>query len=83
MRELLRAWRIQKRVWGALFMREIQTRWGRRNLGFAWLFAEPLVFAMPVLTVWSILRGRAANCRDEPQHQTSERYENATHAIPL
>ncbi len=46
----------QVRVWGALFMREIQTRWGRRNLGFAWLFAEPLVFAFPVLAIWSLIR---------------------------
>ena len=37
-------------------MREIQTRWGRRNLGFAWLFAEPLVFAFPVLVMWSLMR---------------------------
>ena len=57
MRELLRGWRVQKRVLGALFMREIQTRWGRRNLGFAWLFAEPLMFAFPVLVMWSFIRG--------------------------
>lgn len=56
-----RAWDVQKRVWGAIFMREIQTRWGRRNLGFAWLFAEPLLFAFPVLLVWSYLRGRYEN----------------------
>jgi capsular polysaccharide transport system permease protein len=37
-------------------MREIQIRWGRRNLGFAWLFAEPLVFAFPVLLLWSLIR---------------------------
>jgi capsular polysaccharide transport system permease protein len=37
-------------------MREIQTRWGRRNLGFAWLFAEPLVFAFPVIAMWSFIR---------------------------
>jgi capsular polysaccharide transport system permease protein len=37
-------------------MREIQTRWGRRNLGFAWLFLEPLVFAFPVLALWSMMR---------------------------
>lgn len=48
---------MQKRVLGALFMREIQTRWGRRNLGFAWLFAEPLMFAFPVLVMWSFIRG--------------------------
>jgi capsular polysaccharide transport system permease protein len=55
--ELWRAWPIQKRVLGALFMREIQVRWGRRNLGFAWVFAEPLVFAFPVLVMWSFVRG--------------------------
>src|SRR6185437_11230406 len=31
-----RAWALQNRVIGALLMREIQLRWGRRNLGFAW-----------------------------------------------
>ncbi len=56
MSHLLRAWSVQYRVLGALFMREIQTRWGRRNLGFAWLFAEPLVFAFPVLAMWSMMR---------------------------
>src|SRR5438874_13216415 len=50
------AWRIQKRVWAAIFMREIQTRWGRRNLGFGWIFAEPLLFAFPVIGMWSLIR---------------------------
>ena len=56
MANLRRAWTVQKRIWGAVFMREIQIRWGRRNLGFAWLFAEPLVFAFPVLLMWSMMR---------------------------
>ena len=55
--QLISDLRTQKRVIGALFLREIQTRWGRRNLGFAWLFAEPLVFAFPVLTMWRLMRG--------------------------
>ena len=55
-RQLGRAFAIQKRVVGALFMREFVTRWGRRNLGFAWLFAEPLVFALPVIAMWSMMR---------------------------
>ena len=54
--ELLRGWRVQKRVWGALFMRQMQSRWGRRNLGFAWLFCEPLIFAFPVIAMWSQMR---------------------------
>src|SRR5260370_34464162 len=37
-------------------MRETQSRWGRRKLGFAWLFAEPLVFEFPVLLMWSMMR---------------------------
>ena len=51
-----RALVVQKRVLGALFMREFVTRWGRRNLGFAWLFVEPLVFALPVIAMWSMIR---------------------------
>src|SRR5215472_8784194 len=53
---LWRGWLVQRRVLGAIFMREIQIRWGRRNLGFAWIFAEPLLFAFPVLLMWSYLR---------------------------
>jgi capsular polysaccharide transport system permease protein len=53
---LWRGWLVQKRVLGALFMREIQIRWGRRNLGFAWIIAEPLVFSFPVILMWSYLR---------------------------
>ena len=53
---LLQSWAVQRRVWGALILRDIQTRWGRRNIGFAWLFLEPLIFAFPVLAVWSAMR---------------------------
>ena len=47
---------IQGRVIGALLMREIYTRFGREGLGFAWIVAEPLVFAIPVLFVWRAVR---------------------------
>ena len=57
MTRFLNALVVQKRVIGALLMREIQLRWGRRNLGFAWVFVEPLVFAFPVLAMWSVMRG--------------------------
>lgn len=56
MQSFLVSFAIQRRVLVALFMREIHTRWGRRNLGFAWVFAEPLVFVFPVLTMWSYIR---------------------------
>jgi capsular polysaccharide transport system permease protein len=46
----------QRRVIGALLIREIYSRFGRESLGFAWTVAEPLVFAIPVLLVWRIVR---------------------------
>ncbi len=55
-RQLRRALAVQKRVIGALFMREFMTRWGRRGFGFAWLFGEPLMFALPVIFMWSMIR---------------------------
>src|SRR5215831_5308423 len=47
---------MQWRVVGALLIREIYTRFGREGLGFAWIVAEPLIFAIPVLLTWSAVR---------------------------
>ena len=44
--------KIQLRVIYALLMREIITRYGRHNLGFAWLFLEPMIFTIGVATLW-------------------------------
>jgi capsular polysaccharide transport system permease protein len=46
----------QSRVVGALLLREVYTRFGREGLGFAWMLGEPLIFAIPVLLVWSVVR---------------------------
>jgi capsular polysaccharide transport system permease protein len=35
---------VQIRVIGALMVREMLTTYGRKNLGFLWLFLEPLIF---------------------------------------
>src|SRR6516225_1163202 len=51
-----RGLRIQWRVVHALIIREIYSRFGRESLGFAWIVAEPLVFALPVLFVWRAVR---------------------------
>jgi ABC-type polysaccharide/polyol phosphate export permease len=56
LRPLWRDFTVQRQAVGAIMMRELMTRWGRRNLGFAWLFCEPLVFALPVIAVWSYVR---------------------------
>jgi capsular polysaccharide transport system permease protein len=58
---LLSQLRTQKRVIGALLLREVQLRYGREGLGAGWLVAEPLAFIFPVLTMWSFIRTRAEN----------------------
>lgn len=50
---LSQAWQVQKRVIGALLMREMLTRFGRHNIGFLWLFAEPMLFTLGVTALWS------------------------------
>lgn len=46
------AFRIQCRIIHAVLMREIITRYGRHNLGFAWMFAEPMIFTLGVVAIW-------------------------------
>jgi capsular polysaccharide transport system permease protein len=50
-------WRIQKRVIGALMIRELSTRFGRENFGFLWMMFEPLLFPALVAIVWRMLKG--------------------------
>lgn len=47
---------IQKRVIGALLMREIITRYGRNNIGFLWLFVEPLLMTLFIVLMWQFAR---------------------------
>lgn len=53
---LWRGFLIQRRVIGAVLIREIYSRFGRESLGFAWTVAEPLVFSIPVLLMWRMVR---------------------------
>ena len=48
---------IQFRVIGALLMREVITRYGRHNIGFLWLFVEPMIFTLGVTALWSFVQG--------------------------
>lgn len=50
------SWSVQKRVIGALLAREIITRYGRHNIGFLWLFVEPMIFTMGVTLLWTAMR---------------------------
>lgn len=47
---------IQFRVIGALLMREVLTRYGRHNIGFMWMFAEPMMFTLGVAALWSFAK---------------------------
>lgn len=53
---LIESFDIQKRVIGALLMREIITRYGRNNIGFLWLFAEPLLMTLFIVLMWKFIR---------------------------
>ena len=57
MKSLVAGWRIQRRVISALMMRELITRFGRENIGFLWMMAEPLLFAVLVGLMWSFMKG--------------------------
>jgi len=48
--------KIQLRVIYALLLREIITRYGRRNIGFLWLFFEPLLFVLGISTLWYFVK---------------------------
>jgi ABC-2 type transport system permease protein/capsular polysaccharide transport system permease protein len=53
---LARSWAIQRRVIAALLMREILTRYGRHNIGFLWLFVEPMLFTLGVTALWTFAK---------------------------
>jgi ABC-type polysaccharide/polyol phosphate export permease len=61
---LWESFRIQLRVIGALLIRESLTRYGRHNIGFLWLFAEPMLFTLGVTAIWILIgahKGEAVN----------------------
>ncbi|MEZ5682115.1 MAG: ABC transporter permease [Erythrobacter sp.] len=45
--------RVNGRVIGALLVREMLTRYGRHNIGFLWLFVEPMLFTLGVTALWT------------------------------
>ena len=53
MTSLAQSFAIQRRVIGALLMREVITRFGRENVGVLWLFGEPMLFTLGVASLWA------------------------------
>lgn len=49
----MRSLAIQRRVIGALLMREVITRFGRDNLGVLWLVGEPMLFTLGIVALWT------------------------------
>jgi len=47
---------VESRVIGALLRREMLTRFGRHNIGFLWLFVEPMLFTVGVTTLWTLTK---------------------------
>jgi len=50
---ILESARIQIRVIHAIFLRELLTRYGRHNIGFLWIFVEPMIFTLGVTALWT------------------------------
>lgn len=46
---------IQWRIVSALLLREMLTRYGRHNIGFLWIFVEPMLFTLGVAAIWTFL----------------------------
>jgi capsular polysaccharide transport system permease protein len=53
---LRRSIAIQIRVIKALIIREVITRYGRHNIGFLWLFLEPMLFTLGVTALWTAMQ---------------------------
>ena len=45
--------RVTRRIISALLVREMLTRYGRHNIGFLWLFVEPMIFTLGVTALWT------------------------------
>lgn len=54
--EIRKSASVQWRVIYALLMREILTRYGRHNIGFLWLFVEPMLFTTGVTILWTLAK---------------------------
>jgi len=54
---LSNGWAVQVKVIHALMIRELITRFGRENIGFLWIMAEPLLFASMVGMLWHFTHG--------------------------
>ncbi len=57
LKRLSAGWKVQVQVIHALMIRELITRFGRENIGFLWIMAEPLLFGLLVAMLWRVVNG--------------------------
>ena len=57
--DFLHAATVQVRVIKALILREMITRFGRHNIGFLWMFVEPMMFSIGITILWTYMGGHA------------------------
>ncbi len=51
----IRGLRVQARCLYALMVREMMMRYGRDNLGFLWVFIEPMLLCVGVMIIWTFI----------------------------
>ena len=51
--EFHNSFQVQVNVIKALFMREMISHFGRYNIGFLWMFMEPMMFSIGIAILWS------------------------------
>lgn len=51
--------KVQIRVIKALILREMITRFGRHNIGFLWMFVEPMMFSIGITILWTYMGGHS------------------------
>lgn len=49
------AWRVQRQTIHALLVRDLMMRYGRDNIGFAWVVLEPMILTVGVMVIWSLM----------------------------
>jgi capsular polysaccharide transport system permease protein len=47
--------KVQARCLHALMIREMMMRYGRDNLGFLWVFLEPMLLCVGVMLLWTLI----------------------------
>jgi capsular polysaccharide transport system permease protein len=51
----LQGFKVQARCLYALMIREMMMRYGRDNLGFLWIFIEPMLLCVGVMLLWTFI----------------------------